>query len=149
MCDSTVRTQIRDVTLASLSRTVDDADTLAAIEWATEETVDALALGTRSDADLADYYAGTAFRGRHYEFDVSRADRPRVDVCRDRRGRHPNGRARQRPPGGGCMTDAVVGRDQTVYNRPAAVVAVHGDTARVRWQDNGTLGYVSLEALAQ
>lgn len=64
MCDSTsVRTAIRDVTLAATSPRIDDADLLGAVEWASEETVDRLALGTREDVDLGDFYRGTAFRG--------------------------------------------------------------------------------------
>lgn len=63
MCDLTIRTTIRDATLANCSQSVDDAAMLDAVEWASEETVDALALGTRSDVDLGDYYGGTAFRG--------------------------------------------------------------------------------------
>ncbi|WP_135535358.1 hypothetical protein [Halostella pelagica] len=36
---------------------------------------------------------------------------------------------------------------QTIYNRPAEVRAIHGETVRVRWQDNGTLGFVPLDAI--
>lgn len=35
--------------------------------------------------------------------------------------------------------------DVTVYNRPATVERVYSETARVRYQDNGTLGYVPRE----
>lgn len=34
-----------------------------------------------------------------------------------------------------------------VYNRPANVEGVYGDVARVRYQDNGTLGYVPADAV--
>jgi len=39
------------------------------------------------------------------------------------------------------------GWTQTIYNRPADVTAIHGETVRVRWRDNGTLGFVPLDAL--
>lgn len=45
-------------------------------------------------------------------------------------------------------TDAdVYGWEQEIYNRPARVDAVYTDTAKVRWQDNNTLGYVPVEQL--
>jgi len=36
---------------------------------------------------------------------------------------------------------------QQIYNRPARVDAVYTDTVKVWWQDNNTLGYVSIEQL--
>jgi hypothetical protein len=41
----------------------------------------------------------------------------------------------------------VYGWQQKIWNRPALVESVYSDVAKVRWQDNGTLGYVPLEAL--
>jgi hypothetical protein len=39
------------------------------------------------------------------------------------------------------------GWNQSIYNRPADVTAIHAETARVRWRDNSTLGFVPLDAL--
>ena len=38
---------------------------------------------------------------------------------------------------------------QTIYNRPARVDAVYSGQAKVRWQDNNTLGFVPLTALGK
>lgn len=57
-----IRTQIRDATLATVSETVDDPVMLDAVEWASEETIDALALGLRG-GEVGEWYRGTPFRG--------------------------------------------------------------------------------------
>jgi len=44
---------------------------------------------------------------------------------------------------------ATFGWEQTIHNRPAEVTAIYSETARVRWLDNGTLGYVSLDVLGE
>jgi len=45
------------------------------------------------------------------------------------------------------MSDDVTGTRETIYNRPALVTDVYGDTAYVRWQDTGTLSFVPLTHL--
>jgi hypothetical protein len=47
------------------------------------------------------------------------------------------------------MTEGVVGWCQRVYNRPAEVTAIYSEVAKIRWQDNGTLGFVPLDELGK
>lgn len=46
-----------------------------------------------------------------------------------------------------ALTDGVFGWTQEIWSRPAEVRSVYSEVAEVRWLDNNTLGYVSLEEL--
>jgi len=52
----TVRTQIRDATLANVTATL-DGETVQTVEWAATDSVDRLALGVAAGVSLGDFYA--------------------------------------------------------------------------------------------
>lgn len=45
--------------------------------------------------------------------------------------------------------EATFGWEQSIHNRPAKVTAIYSEMARVRWLDNRTIGFVSLDALGE
>jgi len=59
--NTTVRTQIRDATLDHLAADL-DRGAVRAIEWATTDSVDRLALGVTGGVELGDFYT-PALRG--------------------------------------------------------------------------------------